>query len=354
MNENEKKYDDMSTILKQVAPEIVDVIEDRFNILNVISILQPIGRRILSTKLNLTERVVRKEANILKQQGLVSFSLEGMTITDEGEKTCEMLRHFFRDLKGLRTLEKTVSKKLNISKVIIGSSISDNFELSLKEMGRVGSKELIGNISENSVVGITGGTSVHGLIEEFPDGEYKYDNLCIVPARGGFGRKTGFQANTLVEKLAEKMGSHYKLLYTPDTMAKETLEILRNEPEVKEIINLISKISVFVFGIGEAETMARKRNFSDEMIDLIMKKGAVAEGFGYYFNENGEIVDHMNSIGISLEKYKELDRVIGIARGEEKARAIIAISKLNENLVLISDEITVRKINEILKEENDD
>ena len=162
MDSNEKKCDDMSTILKQVAPEIVDVIEDRFNILNVISILQPIGRRILSTKLNLTERVVRKEANILKQQGLVNFSLEGMTITEEGEKTCEMLRIFFRDLKGIRTLEKSVSKELNIAKVIIGSSISDNFELSLKEMGRVGSKEFLNNISDDSVVGLTGGTCPGG------------------------------------------------------------------------------------------------------------------------------------------------------------------------------------------------
>ena len=150
------------------------------------------------------------------------------------------------------------------------------------------------------------------------------------------------------------MDSNYKLLYTPDTMAKETLDILKNEPEVKEIVDLISEIDVLIFGIGQAETMAEKRNFSDEMIDLIIKKGAVAEGFGYYFNESGEIVEYMNSIGISLEKYKKLDKVIAIARGEEKAKAIIAISKLNENLVLISDEITVRKINEILKEDNND
>ncbi len=99
------KINEISTVLRMVAPEAVDLLEDRYSILKMVSFLQPVGRRSLSTKLNMTERVIRKEANRLKDQGLVEFSLEGMAITQEGQLALEMLTMFFHDLRGLRDLE---------------------------------------------------------------------------------------------------------------------------------------------------------------------------------------------------------------------------------------------------------
>ncbi len=40
---------------------------------------------------------------------------------------------------------------------------------------------------------------------------------------------------------------------------------------------------------------------------------------------------------------KKLDNVIGVAGGEEKAQAIIAISTLNNNMTLITDEAAAKK-----------
>jgi len=85
-----------------------------------------------------------------------------------------------------------------------------------------------------------------------------------------------------------------------------------------------------------------------EEIDNILGKGAVAESFGYYFNKDGEIVHEISTIGIDLDIFKKLKHVIAVAGGVEKTEAIIAISKLNPNLVLVTDELTAKKIQEVL------
>ncbi|MBN2898069.1 MAG: sugar-binding transcriptional regulator [Clostridia bacterium] len=344
----EREIDPISSLLKRVAPEMVDLIESRYNILSVVSFLQPIGRRMLSSKLNMTERVIRKEANTLKQQGLVNFTLDGMTMTENGEEALELLRIFFRDLKGIRHMEQVVAEKLNIKKVIVGSTILGNDELAQKEMGKSGAAVLASHLTNNSTIGITGGTTVHAVVEEFAEDEYSYPDTYVIPARGGLGKKTEYQANTLVEKLAGKINSHYKLLYTPDVLSKETIETLKNEPEIKEIIDLMERIDVLLFGVGEAQTMAKRRSLPAELIEKLEAKGAVSEGFGYYFNKAGEIVHEISTIGISLEVYKGLRTVVAIAMGPEKAEAIISIAKLNPNLILISDESTINKINELV------
>jgi len=335
--------DEMTNIFKIIAPEMVKILEDRYNMLKVISYLQPIGRRSLSNKLDITERIIRKEANILKENNLVEFSLEGMSLTNLGQEALEMLNVFFKDLKGIKSLEDRLVEKLNIKKVIIAPNSEDE-DLSLKEIGKVGSDYLAKVLKNGNVIGLTGGSSVASVIDAFKNDKDFFSNCVVIPARGGLGNKTEFQANTLAEKLANKLSSNYKTLYTPDVLSKETIDSLLGEPEIKETIDTIEKIDLLIFGIGRAETMSKRRSLSEEKIGMILNKGSVAEAFGYYFNKDGEIVYEMSTIGIKLDKFKKMDNLIAVAGGVHKAMAIVSICKLNPNLVLVTDEDVAKEI----------
>lgn len=332
------KIGEISSVLRMVSPEAVEVLEDRYNILKMVSFLQPVGRRSLSAKLSMTERVIRKEANRLKDQGLVDFSLEGMAITPDGQKALEMLTMFFHDLRGFTDLERDLAEKLQIKKVIIGSSGAIGDELTLKELGRTAADYLSTIITDGAVIGITGGTSVYSIIEGYKKEKVPFENAIVVPARGGLGKRTEYQANTLAEKLADKLGSHYRMLYTPDNLSASVIESLKKEPEIDEIIKVLDKMSILAFGIGKAQKMAERRSLDDVEIGKIIDKGAVSEAFGYYFNEAGEIVHEISTIGISLEKFKAIENLVAVASGVEKIDAIVSICKLNENLVLVTDE----------------
>ena len=54
--------------------------------------------------------------------------------------------------------------------------------------------------------------------------------------------------------------------------------------EVREVIQLFDKMNILLFGIGRADVMAKRRRLSQEQIDRLLDKGAVAEAFGHYFD----------------------------------------------------------------------
>ena len=71
-------------MIEAVAPDMLDVLQERFQILRNIYWMQPIGRRSLSETMGITERVLRTETDVLKQLNLIEPSKSGMTLTERG------------------------------------------------------------------------------------------------------------------------------------------------------------------------------------------------------------------------------------------------------------------------------
>lgn len=348
--EKSTNQDNLIFVLKYAFPEIEELLPLRFNLLNSIKFNQPVGRRMLSGSMGYTERVVRRECDILKDNNLIDYYPDGMRLTQKGFEVLEALTEVFYKINGINVLEKELAVKMGIKKVIVGSVGIQDENVSLNEIGYEAAKYLSTLIKEKSIVGLTGGSSIERVISGYK-GEWaanKIKDVLVVPARGGLGNKYEYQANTLAERLANKIGAQYQMLYTQDNLSRATIEELKNEPNIKKILENILKLDVLLFGIGRAQVMANRRVLSEEEVDYILDKGAVAESFGYYFNKDGEIVHEISTIGIDLETFKKLKHVIAVAGGIEKTEAIIAISKLNPNLVLVTDEQTAKKIQEVL------
>ena len=72
-------------IYKRIAPELMDVVEERYVLLNHISYSQPVGRRMLSGLSKLSERIVRSHVELMKDNGLVEFTQQGMVLSEEGK-----------------------------------------------------------------------------------------------------------------------------------------------------------------------------------------------------------------------------------------------------------------------------
>lgn len=343
-------HDQLATLLRYAFPETEELLPLRYNLLNAIKFNQPVGRRLLSNNMGLTERVVRRESDILKESGLVDYHTDGMRITERGIRVLSLLEDIFYKMSGIEDFEKQLAEAMGIRKVIVGSTGASDEHQTLTEIGTEAAKYLSRLIKPKSIIGLTGGSSIERVVNGYKDDWVDFHNhdIMVVPARGGLGNKSEYQANTLAEKLAGKLEAKYQLLYTQDNLSKSTIDELKNEPNIKRILGTIDHIDILLFGIGIAEVMADRRFLEQEEIDYILNKGAVAESFGYYFNQEGEIVHEISTIGIDLNKFKSLKHVIAVAAGEDKAKAIISISKLNPNLVLVTDEATAKKIQSYL------
>ena len=334
-------------LLKRISPEIVDTIESRYLILRTIAYNQPIGRRLLSSKLNIKERAIRDEVNFLKNQGLLNIEIMGMNITEDGQSILDKLENFYNGLKGIPVLENELEKLLKVKRVIISPGNSMNNELVLKEMGKITSKVLKEIVKDGHIIGITGGNTMAAVAEEMI-ADKKLRDVLIIPARGGLGSEVETQSNSIAAALGQKLNGSYRLLYVPDSLESEALEIILKNPEVKESINCINNMNTLVFGMGRADVMAQRRNLKEEKIKEIVENGAVAEAFGHYFDINGKEIWEYKTIGLSLNKYKQLENVIAVAGGEDKAEAIISIATIRNDITIITDEDAARKILKIV------
>lgn len=332
-----------------LVPETKEIFIRRYQLLKLIEAYGPIGRRNLSSKSNSSERQVRNDADFLKDKGILNYLSEGMVISDKGIDLLEILEKFESHYYGFSHLKKVILEELGIKDIVIVDSNNHDFSATLNYMGLEGAKLLSRSLQPGDVIGLTGGTSIQSLVNGYTNKCRKNKDAIVVPARGGLGQSTKYQANTLVENLAKKLDAQYMYLYTPDFLSSESIKYLKEEPNIKKTIEIIEKINFLVFGIGKADVMAERRDLSEKQYNEIMSASAVSEAFGCYFNKKGEIVHEISTIGISLQQFKKLERLIAIAGGKDKAEAIVSISKINKNLVLVTDFECAKEITKIIR-----
>ena len=333
---------------KKIIPELVELLEKRYNILSTIYYNQPIGRRILANKLNLGERVVRTEINFFKEQGLIEIHTPGMTVTNDGEKIVNELKEFIHDIRGLSEVEEQVKSLLNIRKVIIVPGDIEKDPQIVKDLGKASAKYLKEVIKDNSIIALTGGSTIKEVVEAFP--KVNFSNVLVVPARGGMGRNVETQSNTLAASLAKKVNGTYKMLHIPENLSDDILETLLKKKNISEVVDCIRKADILLYGIGNAEHMAQKRGAEDSEIMKLIDLGAIGEAFGCYFNKKGEVVFRTAIVGLDINEARKIKTHIAVAGGKNKVSSIISTQLNNSNSILVTDEAAGKEIVRILSE----
>lgn len=327
----------------KLVPDLVDILRKRYLLLKSISHMQPIGRRVLAEELHTTERIMRAELDVLREAGVIFATAVGMSCTEEGTRLLEQLEPIAGELFGLTDLAERLKQKLQIPEVIVINGDSDQSEWVKQELGRIGARVLRQQAKEGDVIAVTGGTTIATVASHLQPAPL-FRSVQFVPARGGLGENAEMQANTLVSVMAAKSGGQYRLLHAPDRVSPEALQTFLADPQVAEVLALLRSARVVIHGIGDALTMAKRRKYDDQELGVLEQAGAVGEAFGYYFNEAGEIVERISTLGLQLEDVRSAEMVVSIAGGASKAKAILSFAKQSCQNVLITDEGAARKI----------
>jgi central glycolytic genes regulator len=328
---------------KKLLPDLLNVMEERHALLHTVDMFQPIGRRVLAENTNLTERHVRAEVEFLQKQGLIDVTTKGMYITKEGSELLEQLTGFFGEIMGLSVLEKQIQERLSVEQVIVVSGNSDESEWVKQEMGKACVSYLNRIKSSIKTIAITGGTTMAAVAEVMKPLENHPLNL-FVPARGGIGEKAENQANTIAVEMARKAKGEYRLLYVPDPLSESAYQSIINETSINETLSIIKNANIALHGIGDAIKMAERRKTPETIVNRLKRLGAVSEAFGYYFDDNGNIVHKVRTVGMQLEDLSNVEYVISIAGGISKAKAISSCLEHVKSNLLITDEAAAETI----------
>lgn len=329
-------------IQKKLLPDLMQVMEKRYDILHRIYLAGTIGRRMLAANVDMTERVLRSELEVLRAQGLLDTAQTGMTLSSSGKQLVEEMEPIVKELFGLSDLEEAVRDAFGLKRVIIVPGDSDISEHIKMELGRAGSRVLRESLSSGDVVAVMGGSTMARMASQFSTPTQLKDNW-FVPARGGLGESVDYQANTIASELAKRAGARYRMLHVPDHLSEEAYQTIMQDPNVREVVDMIRSARIVVHGIGDAVTMARRRKLQDETKEELIKDGALAEAFGYYFDRNGKVVHRMATAGLRLDDIEAAGVVIGIAGGSSKGEAIASVMRFGHDDVLVTDEAAAKE-----------
>ncbi len=330
--------------LRLIVPELPELLLKRYRLLRRIYYAAPAGRRSLAAYFKLGEKVLRRELDTLRDQGLIHVEQRGISLTPAGEALVLGITPYLKLLLGLDAMEKELLKLLKVKRVSVVPGDLEKDEMVLLEMGRAGAKILRECLKPEMVLAVSGGRSCAAVADMLSDLPAP-PGITVVPARGGLGEEVDYQANNIAARVARKLKASYRLLHLPDSLSQEALEMLLQEEKIASILELINSASVLLHGIGTAVDMARRRGAGEEEIRMLEAKGAVGEVFGFFFNGRGEIVDYIPSLGLYLEDMNNrVDNVIVIAGGSAKAEAIIAVVGNHPRDHLVLDEGAARKI----------
>lgn len=330
-------------IVQKIAPELIELMERRYTILQHVSHFQPVGRRSLANSLKMGERIIRSELDFLKNRGLLEGDILGVKITVEGESLVRQLAEFIKDLRGLHDIEAQLKERLGLGHVMVVPGDSDEDELVKKEMGRATARYLLDIMRGGSIIAVTGGTTVGEVANAVPASDTPH-NVLIVPARGGVGRDVETQANTIAAKMAKRLMAPYRLLYVPDNIGEDAMKSLSRDHHISEIIQTIKSSNILIHGIGNSEELSVGRGDTREQTRQLIRAGAVGEAFGHYFSKDGAIIRTIHSLGIGLSDLKNIGHVIGVAGGRKKAGAIMAVVSGRKEHMLVTDEAAAKAI----------
>ncbi len=329
--------------VERLAPEAVEIISDRYQVLKQVFYHQPIGRRQLTRNIGSTERAVRSEVDLLKSRGALQTTAAGIYLTAYGE---DMLRDFEELVPWLfntQLLGEKIKERFGLREVIIipGDSLTDPF--TRDDLGRAAAEYLRKILYPGCIMAVTGGTTLAAVASMMRDG-IDAEDICIVPARGGLGEDVETQAGSIAAKIAQAIGAQYRLLHIPDNLEASTAEALKKDIHISEVVRTIKSANILIHGIGAAIEMAEKRGLSAEEIEYLQLHDARGEALRYYYDQTGKVIFEIPGIGLERADFNNIGTKVAVAGGSNKAEAIEAVLQSGQENVLITDEAAAHKI----------
>lgn len=251
-------------------------------------------------------------------------------------------------------MENQLKRIFGIEEVQVLYSCGRNYTEIMRGLGILTAEYLDAILKDNMTLGVTWGQTLYHIVEALEPRRKK--NLLVTQIFGAAGTESPvIDTMDLVRKIASVYGGKYRYihspLYVPNQVVRESLLL---DPYIAETLDLARKADIILTGIGslhpEVSSSLVSRHLSPETIETLRLNGAVGHLCACFYDENGDILDNsLNKgiIGISIAEMTNAGKVIAVAGGETKAKAILGALRKKYANVLITDDTAARRILEL-------
>lgn len=260
------------------------------------------------------------------QEGAVKFVIDG-------------------DIAECVALESSLSEQYSLDYCEVVPRVSDD-TLPLRELGVAGAafiqREMEGGDSD--LIGLGHGRTLSAVVNQLPS--IAANGVRFVSLLGGLTRNFSANPHDVMHHLAAKTGAEAYVMPVPFfANSVEDREVLLNQRGVAEVMRMAVSSNLKLVGIGTADPSAQLVSsgmIESEQIQQIKSQGAVGELLGHFFNEQGESLETSltaRTLSVALSDMQS-SRIVAVAGGNEKVRAIESILKSGLISGLITDERT--------------
>ncbi len=293
----------------------------------------------IARKLRVSRSSVSRLLTQARNEGIVEIRIHFplMLARERADELCEQFG--LRDARVLRaSARQALDAKMNIA--------------------RLAARYLQESIAPGNTIALSRGSTVQATIEQFtptPRRETRVVQLV------GMLRVNGAEDDdaNLTRELAQKLGGDYFNLTAPLYVENpETRRALLRESSIRNVLNLARHAQLALVGIGALDrqnsAIVRQKLLPAAQLQILKRGHVVGEICSQYFDARGEIVStelSERTMALGLDALREIPRVIGVAVGRHKAKAILAALRGKYINTLITDEETAAVVLDLARNE---
>ncbi len=215
----------------------------------------------------------------------------------------------------------------------------------LAEVAALGIAELL---DPQDVVGVSWGSTLDAVVDRLPD----LRAAKIVQLVGGMATLQSATGGVdLVRRFALRAHAEGFALVAPLIVkTAASADSLRKEPMIAETLELVEHVTIAIAGVGSWDPPSSRliELFDPPEIERFRKRGVSADLCGIMFTADGSLlaVDEVDSrrIGILPTQLRAVPKVVAVAGGTEKQRAIGSVLRSGMVDVLITDTGSARAL----------
>jgi len=255
--------------------------------------------------------------------------------------------------ESLEDLERELENRLGLKdSLVVRVANPDDPEEVSKKLGEFAAQYFDRVVQEGDLVGFSWGRTISAMAASIQP--VKMRKMHVVQMVGGLGDPlSNAHAADIARRVAQKVNANL-LTVMPAPGIVDSVDMctaLRNNRQINYALELSAKVDIAFVGIGsfrkEALLMRNEEIITWKEVEPLIERGAVGDLGLHFFDINGKPLNSeidQRIIGVDLEIYRGLDRVVAVAGGMQKYDAILGAVRGKYTNVLITDERTARRL----------
>lgn len=250
-------------------------------------------------------------------------------------------------LTRVREVEEALCERFGLHEAFVLRASPHDPPDTKTNVARLAARYLHDHLANGDTIALSRGSTLHATVEQFPPAPRRDTRVVQLVGLLQVNGAADDDAN-LARALAQKIGGDSYNLTAPLFVENvSTRRALLQEPSIRQVLDLAGRAQIALVGIGALDrqnsAIVRQKLLPAAQLQTLRQGHVVGEICSQYFDARGEVVSTALSertMALELGALQAIPRVVGVATGPHKAKAILGALRGGYINTLITDDAT--------------